>query len=536
MPSLLKTALRMPRLLVRRALRPTRMAMRGPMPHPKTRRECVLRGRHACGESSWHAVSRTNPAGKGKRVSLAAFLVCLLAVPSLRAQPGAERSATTPGGETDSAAVATLAVWADQVWLSLLDRDGAYHGRLAEEGIFQRFNPGMNDEYELEIRSSLFHPREDARWAAQPNGLRIAGASISHPHILNLVDWRQEIHVSGPVDLMARYRRERTFTARRDYPWVGVRWRDALGMPWTLQVGVGVHFFKPSADVEVALARSWRDREDRSWGLEVRLAALDAFNEAIFQGLGVRADEVDAHYDYAGAPLAARTTLTAAASRWQAELHAGSSRRSEVQVTFPATGRDPFTQIEQVAFLGTLLQVTPIERVTLSLYGTWARADTERRAAASGIGFTLREQTVTVGARAHARLNPAWAVEMELERVGRPEWRTPEGGARREHQDREVFARAALARYPVAGWTSRLAYAILNRDAGFLAPWLAAQNHRLITEAGHRFASGFEVTAGVGWDLDRLGRALFDGGHLRLSAGPRRRARHPSSNNWGGHP
>ena len=106
-----------------------------------------------------------------------------------------------------------------------------------------------------------------------------------------------------------------------------MRWRDVLGTPWTVQVGLGVHFFKPSADVEVALARSWRDREERSWTLEVRLAALDAFNEAIFQGLGVRADEVDAHYDYAGAPLAARTTLRAAASRWRAELHAGSSRK-----------------------------------------------------------------------------------------------------------------------------------------------------------------------------------------------------------------
>ena len=164
-------------------------------------------------------------------VGLAALLaaVSVLAVSSLGAQSDAERAATSPAGETDSVAIATLAAWADQVWLSLLDRDGAYRGRLAEEGVFQRFNPEMNDEYELEIRSSLFHPSEDARWAELPNGLRIAGASISHPHILNAVNWRQEIHISGPVDLMARYRRERSLTARRDYPWVGMRWRDVLG-------------------------------------------------------------------------------------------------------------------------------------------------------------------------------------------------------------------------------------------------------------------------------------------------------------------
>ncbi|MDE2874905.1 MAG: hypothetical protein OXQ93_05650, partial [Gemmatimonadota bacterium] len=191
--------------------------------------------------------------GLGAR-ALAAVLagVSLLAVPSLRAQLGTERSATSPAAEADSAAIATLAAWADQVWLSLLDRDGAYYGRLAEEGIFQRFNPRMNPEYELDIRTSLFHPGEDARWAGLPNGFRLAAASINHPHILNSVDWRQAIHVSGPVDLMARYRRERTLTARRDYPWIGVRWRDVVGTPWSAQVGIGVHFFKPSADVEVA--------------------------------------------------------------------------------------------------------------------------------------------------------------------------------------------------------------------------------------------------------------------------------------------
>ncbi|MDE2772517.1 MAG: hypothetical protein OXI46_02255, partial [Gemmatimonadota bacterium] len=151
-------------------------------------------------------------------MGLAAVLagVSLLAVPSLRAQSGAERSAAPPTGETGSAALATLAAWADQVWLSLLDRDGAYYGRLAEEGTFQRVNLEMDHEYELHVRSSLFLPGEDARWAELPNGFRIAAGSISHPHILNVVDWRQEIHVSGPVDLMARYRRERSLTARRD--------------------------------------------------------------------------------------------------------------------------------------------------------------------------------------------------------------------------------------------------------------------------------------------------------------------------------
>jgi len=55
-----------------------------------------------------------------------------------------------------------------------------------------------------------------------------------------------------------------------------------------------------------------------------------------------------------------------------------------------------------------------------------------------------------------------------LARVWRPEWRSPGRGAPREHRDREVFARAALVRYPEAGWTSHLA----NRTKGPMRDWI----------------------------------------------------------------
>jgi hypothetical protein len=43
-------------------------------------------------------------------------------------------------------------------------------------------------------------------------------------------------------------------------------------------------------------------------------------------------------------------------------------------------------------------------------------------------------------------------------------------------------------------------------------------NHRLLMEGGHRFASGFEVVAGLRWDLDQFPARIFDGGHLRFAA------------------
>ena len=95
MSSLLDTALGIPRLLVGQALRAIRIAMRAPMPHPKTQRELadlvdnslqhqiragythrfitlmfvtvgkrVFCRRYTYGEPSWHSVFQTDPAGQ----------------------------------------------------------------------------------------------------------------------------------------------------------------------------------------------------------------------------------------------------------------------------------------------------------------------------------------------------------------------------------------------------------------------------------------------------------------------------------------
>ena len=97
MSSLLETALEIPRLLFGQVLRPIRIAMRGPMPHPKTQRELadlvdnslkheiragythrfitlmfvtvgerVFCRRYTYGEPSWHSVFQTDPAGQVK--------------------------------------------------------------------------------------------------------------------------------------------------------------------------------------------------------------------------------------------------------------------------------------------------------------------------------------------------------------------------------------------------------------------------------------------------------------------------------------
>ncbi len=366
--------------------------------------------------------------------------------------------------------------------------------------------------------TSLFTSDEDARWAAAGSGLRVAGTSINHPFILQQVDWRHAAPVSGPVDFLVRYRRQHTLAARRDYPTVGLRWSGVGGSPWSLSTTLGIHFFKASADVELRASRRWGQPSASETRLEFRVALLDTFSDAIFQGLGVAPEETPAHFDYARPPLAGRVLLTRASGPVRFELHAGASARTEVRVTFPETGERSYRLLERVHFVGGLTEVRASERLAIAGYGGVAEADAERRFEGGSLSrLTSEERTSIFGLVLRAWLGPGTGVVAGVRRVGRPETRITEQQPVR-HSDREHSAWAGLRRQPTAGWTWGALVAWMDREAGVLAPWLSGANKRLITDWGYRFVSRFEVTAGVRWDLDYSRDRLFDGGHLRFTA------------------
>lgn len=437
--------------------------------------------------------------------------------------PAAPASAPAPAQAvaTDTLPLATLSSWAEEIWLDLLDREGTIHGPVAQEGIFQRFHPRMDSEYALDVRTGLFTAAEDAAWAESDGGVRAAARSISYPHFLNRVDWAQAFPIQGSVELTAHYRRDHSLTDRRDYVRLGARWNEVGGSRWTAWSRIGMHFFKPAADVEVGATRSWPAGETGLWRLELRAAALDAFSDLVFVRLGVDPRDAEAHVDHTSPPVAARALLERRGARWRVEAQGGVTPTLRRHVTFPATGAEPFDLSERVWFAGTLVEAKPGVRLDLAAYARTARARTRHAYAPASASRNLRvtECTNALGGWARRRLGDALVAEAELHAVWMPETRAgPDGLV--EHDDRQVFGGLALARRPAAGWTARAAYAVLDRDAGVLVPTGSARDHRLLTEAGYRSAAGFDVNAGIGWDLDALGIRTFDGGYVRLSALP----------------
>ena len=442
-------------------------------------------------------------------------VVALLLLGTTGAGAQATPASADSAGKTRSDPVATLALWSDDVWLALLDRDGSYFGRLAEQGTFQRFNPLMDHEYELDVSTGLFTGSEDARWAPTRNGLRAAGASISHPLLLTVADWRHDLGIAGRVVLVPRFFRHHSLSTRRDYLSVGVEWRGIAGPHSALRGGLGVHAFKASGDLELALAHR-RPAGRNGLTAELRLALLDAFTNTVFDLARGDPGQSPTHFHYRALPRAARLDLEWAFPTARVELHGGISSRSRVLVTFPVTGDTSFTQAEDVRYAGLLVEVTPSPRGALAVYATTARAATERRMeSASPRDFDLLEETSSVGVRGRLRLARSLTVELDGRLVWRPERRVLGSGETIRHADREVFVQAVLVRRLTTGWLGRLGIAHLDRRAGILAPELQAANTRDLMEFGYRFRSGFEVAFGVRWDLD--GAGTFDGGHLRLA-------------------
>ena len=407
-----------------------------------------------------------------------------------------------------------LASWADDTWLTLLDRDGSYHGRLAEEGTFQRFNPLMDHEYELDVATGLFPGADDVRWAAVRSGLRAAGASISHPLLLTLAEWRQVIPVSGAIGIGPRYVRNHSLTAQRDYFEVQAEWREA-GPFTAVQGGFGVHAFKASGDLQLAALLGGPDWNGVS--ATVRLVLVDAFTNPVFSLAGRDPEQADTHYHYSTQPVAARLDLAWASRRVDLELLGGISRTSTLEVTFPNTEDSPFMQTESFRFAAASLEVRPGEGLAIGIFGTTARARTERRFdAPSDRAFNLFEETSRIGGRARLTLKRSTAMEVDARVTWRPERRDQADSVIRHH-DREVLSQAILVRRPPErGWMGRLGVTAVSREAGVLAPQLDDSDSRLLTEFGWLFGPGFEVSFGVRWDLDASG--TFDGGHLRLTA------------------
>jgi len=418
---------------------------------------------------------------------------------------------------------ATLDGWAEQAWLTILDRDAAYGGRLSANGILQRFHPRIDPDYEITKIRFRFDVLDDYRWYRRVNGARYAGGSNTTHSMAVDAEFKQSVSLGGAWSANAHYNKQTYPELERSLVRLGFARAPPDGMFEFIEATLTP--LKPSADVEVGAG--WRRGRTRA---TLSLAVLDAFNDLIYQGLGTVGVSPDTALDYERQPVMLRANLDIPlGARFRFEGHGGYLRPSLVRAYVQAVPDSGFRQKESYGFVGAMLEWMVSPRVTSSAFATYINAITDRQPLAYGRpidDFWMTERTTRVGAHLVARLAPRWVFHTWVQRMWRPEWRVyrAAGAADVNYEDVSWSGQAELKYGGQEGLTLSTSLDVderqVVRGAGQVPAFepLGRSNHEMRVEFGWRFPTQTAFTLGLSIELDPgiSKRAWFGGAQGRF--------------------
>ncbi len=426
----------------------------------------------------------------------------------------------------DSAQVAraTLQTWDEQLRLIILDRGGNYFGRTSDRGILQRFNAIADDEYELDLISYGFSLLEDYEWFQRGQGARYWGGSINKLRVV------QEATVAAAVDLSptwtadVRINHQATLQGNRSTVRLGARKSLWAGRAHVFGTGV-ISALKPESDVEIGVLLHPRE----GTRITVALAALDVFNDLIYETLGVGTGVSDSTLSYTTQPFAPRLAVDTRIGPFRFEAYALAVTPTTLVVERQSMPGEGFAQDERFAYAGGLGEWEPSGSTAVGGFATWVRARTHRRPLELGApedAFDLTEATTQLGVHG-IHLFQDFAAEAWMARVWRTEDRLrPDTtvAAMLDYEDRAWVGRSQVTYRPSTGFRAGVgleftARQVVGEDRMPSRRDLHKNNFRLRLELGWAFDRKAAVFAGAGFELDSDLRApsegTFDGGHAR---------------------
>lgn len=414
---------------------------------------------------------------------------------------------------------ATLAGWADDTWLLVLDRNAIHGGRLGPQGMLARFHRVIDAEYALDWISAVPSLTEDYAFQRSTHGVRYWGGSINHRDLIEGATFKTEIRLAGSWRFGARLDRLEQPALERNTVRIGFR-SGASG--WYGFADGSLTATKP--DMDVVVGGGWCGRAGE---VRVGVALLDVFSDVIYQGLVVWEGYADTALDYERHPIALRALVT----RWlgesfRIEAHGAVLRPSRVRAyrqVAPATG---FRQDESFAYGAVLAEWSVSPRLTVGGMLTSVRAVSDREPlpqSAATDDFLLRERTTDAKAYLLAAPHARWLLEAWAGRQWRPETRSyrRQAAADVNYEDRAWQGQAILTYRARSGFRSLAAFEADLREVVRGPPpvpeqdGLGQHNTRLRLELGWQVERRAHFMAGYRIDLD-FDRAWFDGAHGRF--------------------
>src|SRR6267142_4632567 len=288
------------------------------------------------------------------RFARAGGLALLLVLPA--AATAARAQSDTVGLHT------TLAGWADDALLAILDRDAARGGRLSERGILQRFWSDIDPDYQINLMRMRFDLVDDDEWYRHTSGGRYWGGSINTRDEAIGAEFKARTSLGGRWAADVNLRHQSLLELTRSLVRLRVR-RTARSGAYTALDGA-FSFHKPSSDV--GLAAGWQRGNTQ---VEIALTALDAFNNVIYGGLKVQNTPADTAIDYRRQPflLHGHADLPLG-RRWRVAGYAGVMRPATLRAYVQAAPDSGFLQDERYGFAGAVAEWLPSHRLTVGAY------------------------------------------------------------------------------------------------------------------------------------------------------------------------
>jgi hypothetical protein len=435
-------------------------------------------------------------------------------------------SAAAQTVSTDSVNLhATIRDWAEHTWLLIADRGAADGGHLTNRGILLRFHEGIDDEFALDHISTAFGLTETYAWWQTNSGGRFWAGSINHQDLIAGFELKAPAQLGRGWQVGVRFDNETTPAIRRNHLRLRVR-KDWKPGPFIV-FGGSLDALKPEMDLWVG--GGTRDERGEA---KLTVSWLDAFNDAIYQGLVVWSGFADTAIDYERQSWAVRASVERRLGRhFRVEADGALLLPARFTAYVQVEPDSGFRQQEDFAFLGGLIEWAFKPSVTAGAFTTWVKANTDRAPLPTGLledDYRLSEETTQVGGYALWQIALRWRVETWLAREWRPELRDFRGGVGEDvdYEDRAWRGQTALSYRSLSGFRADAAFEMDLRDVirgdGQVPAILSLGRHstRLRLEVGWNFGTRFRFAAGYRIDLDGDGHVngdWYDGGHGRFT-------------------
>ena len=421
---------------------------------------------------------------------------------------------------------ATVLGWSDRTWLYALDRGAVDGGRLNDVGWLMRFHPEIDDEYAVDAISVRPSASDEYVWQYAENGIRYWGGSINHRYLAAGLDARAKVELGRGWRVGFRFDKEDRPGLDRNLP------RFAVEKQWTPGVfafGEGT-LVADKPDMDVAVGGGWRDRHGTA---TLSFTVLDAFSQAIYQGLDVDRAFAPTALDYEKRPYALRATAYRQIGRHvRIEADVGAGLPSTVRAYDQVVPDSGFRQDEQFGMAAGLVEWNTFRSVRAGLMATWVRTVMDRTPLALGgpeDDFRLEERTTQLGGFLLLQPWTRWRVESWLIREYRPQTKQYRDATVEDvdYEDRAWRGRFEVRYLAAIGFKAESALEMDLRDVirgdgqvPSVEGSVGRRNTRLRLEVGWRFGNRFWVEGGYRIDLDGdpgTGHGSFDGAHGRAT-------------------